>query len=242
MMEKPNAISQTDDFEFDALNEAQNYRAALVSEFRPFLKGNVVEIGAGIGQFSEAIRAFKEVNNLVSVEPEARFCAKFRELHPDFTLVEGIIDDLPAGPDRDAILSINVLEHIREDEAELSKYYKILANTRGHLCLFVPARPEIYAPIDRDFGHFRRYVRPGLKRILLQAGFEIVTLRYFNSVGYFAWWLNFCLLKKRRFETGSVRFFDRAIFPVVHGFESRLWAPSIGQSLIAVARAVPAKP
>ena len=238
MMDKPNAISQTEDFEFDALNEARNYRASLMAEFRPFLKGNVIEIGAGIGQFSEAIRAFPEVKSLVSVEPEGRFCKKFRESHPHFTLVEGVIDDLPAGSDWDAILSINVLEHIREDEAELSKYQKRLSKTGGHLCLFVPARPEIYAPIDRDFGHFRRYLKSNLKRALNDAGFEIVRLSYFNSVGYLAWWLNFCVLKKRHFETGSVRLFDRVIFPAVHGFESRVCRPPIGQSLIAVARAI----
>ena len=237
MTDRPNAISQTEDFEFDALNEARNYRASLMAEFRPFLKGNVVEIGAGIGQFSEAIRGYKEVNNLVSVEPEERFCQKFRELHPHYTLVEGVIDDLPAGSDWDAILSINVLEHIREDGDELSKYHKHLSKTGGHLCLFVPARPEIYAPIDGDFGHFRRYVKSSLKGKLNQAGFEIVTLSYFNFVGYFAWWLNFCVLKKRHFETGSVRFFDRLIFPVVHTMESRLCRPPLGQSLIAVARA-----
>ena len=238
-MEQPNAISQTEDFEFDALSEARNYRAALCAEFAPFLRGNIVEIGAGIGQFSAAIRAIKKVTSLVSIEPEARFCAKFRELHPDFTLVEGIIDDLPTGTSGDAIVSINVLEHIREDRAELAKYHHLLVKTRGHLCLFVPARPEIYAPIDRDFGHFRRYNKTALHGMLQQTGFKIVRLSYFNSVGYLAWWLNFCLLKKRRFETGSVRLYDWAIFPVVHGLEQQLCRPPLGQSLIAVAQALP---
>ena len=238
-MEKPNAISQTDDFEFDALNEARNYRAALLAEFAPFLHGNVLEVGAGIGQFSEAIRASPDVRRLLSIEPEARFCGKFRQAHPDFDLVEGVIDDVPPGSDWDAILSVNVLEHIREDQAELSKYHGRLSGNRGHLCLFVPARPEIYAPIDQDFGHFRRYVKPQLARLLRQAGFEIVRLNYFNSLGYLAWWLSFCLLKKRGFDVSSVRFYDRAIFPVVHGLESRGCRPPLGQSLLAVARAVP---
>jgi hypothetical protein len=236
-MEKPNAISQTQSFEFEALHEACNYRTALASEFRPYLKGTVIEIGAGIGQFSEAIRSFEEVRRLVSVEPEARFCDKFRELHPDFDLVEGVIDDLPAGEEWNAILSINVLEHIREDQSELAKYHALLAGTRGYLCLFVPARPEIYAPIDRDFGHFRRYLKPDLRRMLRLAGFDIVTLDYYNSAGYLAWWVNFCLLRKRRFRAASVRLFDRAIFTFVHALESRVWRPPLGQSLIAVARA-----
>ena len=99
----------------------------------------------------------------------------------------------------------------------------------------VPARPEIYAPIDRDFGHFRRYTRPELRRKLVAAGFEVRRLNYFNFVGYFAWWLNFCLLKKRQFEQAKVRFFDRMIFPAVHTLESSIIRPPVGQSLIAVA-------
>ncbi len=134
-------------------------------------------------------------------------------------------------------MSVNVLEHIQEDERELAVYRRKLAREKGALCLFVPARPEIYAPIDRDFGHFRRYTRPELRQKLERAGFEILRLRYYNFVGYFAWWLGFCVLKKRGFDLPSVRFFDRILFPPVHGFETRICAPPIGQSLLAVARA-----
>ena len=43
-------------FEFAALSEAKNYRAALVKEFAPVLTGNVLEVGAGIGQITEVVR------------------------------------------------------------------------------------------------------------------------------------------------------------------------------------------
>jgi hypothetical protein len=96
---------------------------------------------------------------------------------------------------------------------------------------------EIYADIDKDFGHFRRYAKSELKQKLERAGFRILRLRYYNIAGYFAWWLNFCVLKSRHFNVGSVRFFDRVIFPVVHGFESRICPPFIGQSLLVAAKA-----
>ena len=239
MMEMSSVTSQAEDFEFAALNEARNYRAALLTEFGPFLHGNVLEVGAGIGQFSGTIRGLPGIGRLLSVEPEPRFCGQFRALHPALELVAGTVDDVPPGSDWDAILCVNVLEHIREDQAELAKFHGCLAAKGGHLCLFVPARQEIYADIDRDFGHFRRYYKGGLARSLQQAGFEIVTLEYFNCVGYLAWWLNFCLLKKRTFDVRSVRLYDRVIFPVVHGLEYRICRPPLGQSLIAVARAVP---
>jgi len=72
---------------------------------------------------------------------------------------------------------------------------------------------------------------------LQAAGFSIVRLNYFNCLGYFAWWFNFCVLKKRHFDVGSVIFFDRVVFPMVHMFERNVVRPPLGQSLLAVARA-----
>jgi len=233
----PNEIAQTEDFEFAALNEAKNYRKALLREFSEHLRGRVLEIGAGIGQITGELLQNPAINKLVSIEPDPQFCSRFRLAFPAHEIIQGTIDDLKSEDRWNAILSVNVLEHISEDECELAIYRQKLAHEKGVLCLFVPARPEIYAPIDGDFGHFRRYTRPELRQKLERAGFEILRLRYYNFVGYFAWWLNFCVLKKRGFDLQAVRLFDRVIFPPVHGFESKICPPPIGQSLLVMARA-----
>jgi len=233
MGDSPNAAASTEDFEFAALDQARNYREALISEFRPSLRGGVIEIGAGIGQITGHLRQLPEISRLLSIEPHAPFATRFRTAHPGTELIEGTIEHAPAGAGWDSILSINVLEHIQDDQAELARYAKFLSARHGALCLFVPARPEIYAPIDKDFG---RYTRPDLRQKLQGAGFTIERLTYFNCVGYFAWWLNFCLLKKRIFEVSKVRAFDRVIFPVVHFIEASLVRPPFGQSLLAIAR------
>ena len=233
----PNAAAQTEDFEFAALNEAKNYRHALLQEFAEPLRGQVLEVGAGIGQITGMLLQNPAITQLVSIEPDPKFCTRFRVALPAQRIVQGTIEDLPGDEAWNAILSVNVLEHIQEDERELAIYREKLAHEKGSLCLFVPARPEIYAPIDRDFGHFRRYTKPELRAKLERAGFEVVRLRYYNFVGYFAWWLSFCALKKRGFDLSAVRFFDRIIFPPVHSLESNLCAPPFGQSLLAVARA-----
>ncbi len=233
----PNAIANTEDFEFAALDEARNYREALIQEFNHALRGNVIEIGAGIGQMTGHLRELAHVSRLLSIEPDRVFASRFRIAHPEAELIDGTIDEAPAESSWDAIVSINVLEHIKDDEIELGKYAKLLGRGHGALCLLVPACPELYAPIDRDFGHFRRYTRPELRGKLVNAGFAIETLTYYNMVGYFAWWLNFCVLKKRDFELSKVRAFDRYIFPVFHNIEASVVRPPFGQSLLAIARA-----
>ena len=234
----PNAHATNEDFEFAALMEAKNYRNALLDSFSPYMRGSVLEMGAGVGQMSKEIRSLAAVEHFVAVEPDERFLPHLRDALPAGSILAGTVHDLPPG-DWDAIVSINVLEHIEHDEAELAFYRDLLAERNGHLCLFVPARQEIYAPLDKDFGHFRRYSSNDLRAKLDRVGFDVVTLRYYNFPGYFAWWFSFRLLRGRGFDAKAVRFYDRVIFPAVYWLERTLFRPPIGQSLLAVVRARP---
>lgn len=237
MTGRPSDAANSDHFGFKALGEANNYRRALMAEFSEHLRGRVLEVGAGVGQITRELRQNRAITELTSIEPNPRFCAQLRAAFPSHKIVEGTIADMETAKSWDAILSLNVLEHIEQDEPELRYYRRLLMRGTGVLCLFVPARPEIFAPLDRDFGHLRRYTRVGLREKLERAGFEILRLRYYNIAGYFAWWLNFRVLRRRGFGSSSVRFFDRVIFPPMNGIESRLCPPPIGQSLLAIAGA-----
>jgi hypothetical protein len=231
-----NSTAETEDFEFRALAEARNYRRALAREFAPFFTGRVIEIGAGIGQMTSALKHGQGISKFLAVEPDERFHPGFEAQNPEITLIKGTARDIPEQSGWNALVSINVLEHIEDDRAELARWRELLAEAHGYMCLFVPARPEIYAPIDKDFGHFRRYTKRELRQKLLDAGFQIERLNYFNFVGYFAWWYAFCLRRRRSFDPASVRAYDRLVFPVVHALESRVCRPPLGQSLIAIAR------
>ena len=120
-------------FEFQALSRATNYRAALLREFKPFLRGRVLEVGAGIGQFTAALSQVPAIEELVAVEPEPRFCEAIRRLPLQCTVVEGTVDVLADHLACDAVVSVNVLEHIAQDDEELRKYQVRLAARSGHL-------------------------------------------------------------------------------------------------------------
>jgi len=226
-------------FEFDALREAHAYRRGLMREFGPFLGRRVLEIGAGIGQFTELLSKQPGVDAVLAIEPDPILSAEFRKQHPRIPLVQGTLQTANPTPDWESIVCVNVLEHIEADADELRAYHRLLQPNRGRLCLFVPARPEIYAPIDRDFGHFRRYRRGELADKIAAAGFRLQRLHYFNLIGYAAWWWMFRIRKQRKFDLGSVRLFDRWIFPISSFLEQRIVRPPIGQSLVAIAEAVP---
>ena len=237
-MSQPNANASTADFEFAALSEAKNYRAAIVSEFAPYLTGRVLEVGAGIGQTSEAILSLPGIIELVCVEPDEGFQQGFRHRLPQIRLVAGTTTDIHSDEFYNGAVMVNVLEHIEDDVAELVRLHGLLSPVKGHLCLLIPARQEIFSDLDAHFGHFRRYDRSGLRKKLERAGFEIKLVSYFNFVGYFAWLMRFRLMRKMSFEIEQVRLFDRRIFPPCHWLESRICRPPIGQSVIAVAQAI----
>jgi SAM-dependent methyltransferase len=237
MSEVPNETASSSDFEFAALELARNYRGAVLREFTPYLRGDVLEVGAGIGHFSRELSALHGVTSVIAVEPSPARVRAWRARPIGATLIEGTVDAVDAELAFDALVSINVLEHIRADQLELAKYAARLSRRRGHLCLFVPARPELYAPIDRHFGHHRRYRKGDLRDKLEAAGFEVLRLHYFNWPGYFAWWLNFRVLERLTFRPASVELFDRVIFPWVHACERHVARPPFGQSLLAISRA-----
>jgi SAM-dependent methyltransferase len=229
-----NAQASSEDFEFAALQEARNYRRALTQEFSPYLHGKILEVGAGIGQMTAAFAKLPQIEILKAVEPDAKLHAGFLEQGPAVDCLCGTVADLAPSDLYDGIVAINVLEHIEDDLEQLRRFRQHL-KPDGRICLFIPAFPSIYAPIDRTFGHFRRYTRPGMRALLAAAGLHAVRLDYFNSLGFMAWWFNFCVLKKMVFEVEKVRFYDRCLFPLVHALESKIVRPPFGQSLLVVA-------
>ena len=229
-----NAISG--DFEFEALRQAVNYQRLLTQELGMFVRGRTLEIGAGVGQMTVRLRALPGVQFLQSVEPEPAFCQEFRRTLPEQPLIQGTIHDVP-GNDWDAIVSINVMEHIEHDREEMGFCHALLKERRGILALFVPARPELYAPIDRDFGHYRRYTRTEAVAKLAGAGFKIEKIRYFDFAGYFAWLICCRLLRQRNLKPAAVRCFDRMIFPFENLLETKFCPPPIGKNLLTIARA-----
>ena len=224
------------DFEFAALAEAKNYREAIARLFASRLDGDILEVGSGIGQMLADVQRICRPRSVTAVEPDTGFVARLQANLPDARVIRGTVDDLPVGEVFDGLLSVNVLEHIADDADQLCRWRHRLRPETGHLCLLVPARPELYSPIDKDFGHFRRYTKKDLRQKLLEAGFRDIRVGYYNFVGYFGWLLNFKIMGQRGFNPVSVRLFDRWIFPPFNILERATgWCP-MGQSLVAVAR------
>lgn len=95
----------------------------------------------------------------------------------------------------DYIMAFEVLEHIEDDTSCLKKWRELL-NDSGKLLISVPAHMSKWGP--NDFGHYRRYERDGMSRLLWQSGFRI--LHFWNYAYPISILLDVFLNKKRLIE------------------------------------------
>lgn len=218
---------------------ANNYRRWQFQMIAPYLHGKVLEIGGGIGNFTPALA--QAVESVVSLEPNAychqQLVEKTKSL-PNVTVYQmtaEVLDQrMPPDYRADTAVCMNVLEHIRDDEAALRIFSRRL-KTGGTLALLIPAAPWLFGEIDRKLGHYRRYSKAGVRALLKKTGLTAVKLRYFNFIGVWAWWWNARIAKSKTQNDSQIHIFDNYIVP----WQSRLEAvlpPPIGQSLLVVAR------
>jgi SAM-dependent methyltransferase len=222
--------------ELEAMAEAKNYYRWIAARFAPHLGSHAVEVGAGIGTFSEHLLRAAPHARFTLVEPAENNFGALRERMAGegrVSVRHGYLDADAPESGATSVVAVNVLEHVEDDEAFLRAAYRVLA-PGGRLLLFVPALPAIYGTLDAAFGHFRRYTRPVLRRKLADAGFGVDELHYVNLPGVLAWWASGVLLRKRTVTRRDARLYDRWAIPLIRALESRCHPP-LGQSLLLVA-------
>lgn len=223
--------------DLDAMAAADRYSRQIVRAFAPYLGGNVVEVGAGIGNISVILLEGRPLR-LDVIEPDAHMFARLSERlesHANVVAHRGFLGAM-AGErirDMDSVVSVNVLEHVEDDASELALMHSIL-RPGGHLCLWVPAVPALYSRLDRSLGHYRRYRRDELARKLADAGFEILLLHYRDLVGMVAWFVS-CRMLGQELTKGRGLLYDRLVLPTT-SIIGRWIRPPLGKNLIAVAR------
>ncbi len=223
------------------LSEAPHFNDLIFSRVEPFLGRRVLEVGMGMGQFTE--RLLQRCERVVGIELVEEFLALARRRYQGRERLEIFQADASASlapllGDRrfDTVLCMNVLEHIEEDVAALRNFHALL-EPGGRVVLIVPDCPWLFNKLDRYGGHFRRYDRAGLQAKLEAAGFSVEHAHSFNMTGILGWFVNGALLRRKYPPVGQVRLFDRLV-PWLDRLE-RWIGPPIGMSILMVGRKGP---
>lgn len=223
--------------ELDALGQARNYYAWVLRQFEPYLGPSVVEVGAGIGTFSQFLLGVPRLRDLTVIEPASNtFPLLERRLLGDARVrtLRGYLSDHRRGLAADSLVAVNVLEHVPDDR-EFLRHARESVVAGGSLLLFVPALPSLYGTLDRAFDHKRRYTRSTLRYSIESAGWKVRRISYMNLPGIVAWFMAGRVLRKTSIAVSEARAYDRLIIPWLSRLEG-IVNPPIGSNLLAIAR------
>lgn len=222
----------------DDIDSASNYADWVVSFADPVLGDDVLEVGAGIGTLTPRLLSSGGPRRTVhACEPDEVLNGVLAERYgddPRVVIERRAVEDLPAEGTYDSAVFINVLEHIPDDLGALKATRRVLA-PGGHVYVYSPAFETLMSRFDREIGHCRRYRKAQLEALARSAGFEVVSSRYVNLPGWFAWLLVARLLRKNPTSSELAGFYDRWVVPAFRRIESRI-RPPFGQSVLVVGR------
>ena len=232
----PNDATQYSGSDLEALLTMRRYRSWILDEIGDFIGGRTLEIGAGVGSFSEHI--LHRATHLDMIEPSEKLSRILSEKKLDphrVSLFQGTAESWlaeNARGDYETVVLINVLEHIEEDAAVVRDLFQVL-RPGGHLVLFVPALPFLFSRLDAEFGHFRRYRMTPLREMIEATGFRVAKALFFDLLGVFPWWLVNKKMGCTSFNPALVGLYDAIGVPVTRTLE-RLCHPPFGKNIVLV--------
>ena len=222
--------------ELELFELAHNWKRYVASRIRSFVQGDVLEVGAGLGANVPYYHR-DDLHRYVSLEPDERLCAEYRLRQRDgriparCELVAGTLATLPASALFDAILYIDVIEHIENDRSEFLRAFDRL-RPGGALIVLCPAHNALFSPFDASIGHFRRYNRRMFRALHDHAP---ARLEYLDSVGLAASLANRILLRQGYPTREQILLWDRVMVPLSRLFDA-VTLRRVGKSILGIWR------
>lgn len=146
--------------------------AALSSRLPPH-PGVILEVGTSSGFLLPLLRAAFPGTLVIGSDAFPEALQAFSTREPGFPLLQFDLTRCPL-PDAsvDAVVALNVLEHIRDDRLALGQIARIL-RPGGLAYVEVPAGAHLYDIYDEMLHHYRRYDRGGFERLAAKAGLAL---------------------------------------------------------------------
>jgi len=224
--------------DLEIMAQANNYQNWMFRKIAPYLGQRILEVGAGIGNFT---RLLLDRELVVPTDLSPLCVNRLQQRLSDGLHVQPKLLDL-GNPDDDdwssfhfdTIICLNVLEHV-ENHLRALRFMHSVLEPGGRAVILVPAFQFLYGTIDVKIGHYRRYRRGNLLPVMREAGFTIDHSFYMNVIGIAGWFWNNRVRRIQAEDAGQIRVFDRYIAPWAQQLEELL-PPPFGLSLIAVGR------
>jgi SAM-dependent methyltransferase len=214
--------------ELGLFEKAVNWKRYWRAQIAPFVHGNVLEAGAGIGSNTRLL-ADLSYQSWTCLEPDAALAAQIELPTGQHRKITGTIADLPGS--FETIMYIDVLEHIEDDAAEMARAAARLT-PGGYLIVLAPAHAFLYAPFDAAVGHFRRYSRASLRKVapVVLRESKIIHL---DAAGLLASTGNRLLLRQSMPTESQILAWDRLMIPISRAVDP-LFGHRLGKSVLGI--------
>jgi len=149
----------------------------------------IMEVGCSTGAMLELLSKTFPRARLLAADYSRSSLEKVSVRIPNIPLVQLDLAKCPL-PDAisDAVVILNVLEHIEDDVSAIEHIYRIL-KPGGVAIIEVPAMPGLYDVFDQQVRHWRRYSMSALIRLLSARGFNILSRSHLGFLVYPIFWL-----------------------------------------------------
>jgi SAM-dependent methyltransferase len=163
-----------------------------ISELKRALRArpaSIMEVGCSAGHLLADMRRSLPNATLTGGDYTLGTLVKLGEKMPGIPLVRFNLAASPLPSNSyDAMVLLNVLEHI-EDDAAATNHIARMLKPSGVAVIEVPAGPELFDDYDRQLQHFRRYTLQGICGVVEQAGLVVERRNYLGALIYPAFYL-----------------------------------------------------
>lgn len=226
----------------DVISKATKFNHWMYKTIRPYCKGNVLEIGSGIGNISEFF--ISDDYKIYLSDIRQNYCDKLNQKFFGKINFLGANKIDIADPNFDTkystffnrfdtIFALNVIEHIDDDLLAIANCKKML-KPNGTLIILVPAYQWLYNNFDKELFHFRRYTKNKLIKLFTTNKLSIQRKFYFNAFGIIGWFIFGTLLKRNLIPEDKMSFYNK-IVPLVKLTDIFLFK-QIGLSVVVVGK------
>ena len=202
---------------------------------RKYYKNNFLEIGAGIGSFTDKYK--RNIKNIFLTEIDKNNLNILKKKYQNDTNVTILESEVTKISQKfNTICHFNVLEHVKEDNEEIIHCLNKI-NKDGYLIILAPAHNELYGNLDREVGHYRRYKKSFFKDLNLSDG-KIVELKYMDCMGYILYYMNKLIYKNETYPSSLKIFIWDKIFTPITILLDFLTAYRFGKNVLCVIKKI----
>ena len=217
--------------ELENFDLATIWRKYIYFLIKKYIKGSVLEVGAGIGSFTNNYSSLENNSiTLTEIDNNNYKILKERFKNRNYFFYQSVTKELKGK--FNTIMYLNVLEHIEKDTVEINDALEKL-DDNGYLIILVPAHNKLYSKFDEAVGHFKRYEIDYFNKLKLNNAVIEKTF-FLDCMGYLLYYINGVFFKEDVYPSKlKILIWDKIFTPITF-FLDKILNYKFGKNLLCV--------